>query len=91
MSQISLEILNLKKLAKSLLREKAKREAIVYRLSLLGWTQEEIGRLIGRGQSTVSEILSEILNVKNAIKSLLARGDSVEDVAGKLGDGGEPS
>jgi len=53
--------------------------------SFSGRTQEEIARVVGRRQSTVSEILSEIQNLENATKSLLARGDSVEDVAGKLG------
>jgi len=41
-------------------RRKATRDALAYRLFLLGWTQEEIGRVIGVGQSAAAKIMKNL-------------------------------
>ena len=66
-------------------RQKAEREAIVYRLNLLGWTQEEMAEAIGRAQQRVSQILQEMADLPKLVKSFLDRGESIKDVAEKLG------
>jgi hypothetical protein len=45
------------------LGQKAERQAVIYKLKLLGWTQEEIARVIGKDQSRVSRILCEIPDI----------------------------
>jgi len=65
-------------------RQRAEREAIVYRLNLLGWTQEEMAEAIGRTQQRVSQILQEMADLPKLVRSFLERGDSVERVAEKL-------
>jgi len=67
------------------LRQKAKREAVVYRLNLLGWTQEEMADAIGRSQRRVGQILEEMADLPKFLKMFLDRGESVEDAAEKLG------
>lgn len=66
------------------LRQKAEREAVIYKLNSLGWTQEEIGEALGLSQSTVSEKISVLAELPKVINSLLERGDSVEKVAENL-------
>ena len=66
------------------LMQKAEREAIVHKLNLLGWTQEEIGKIIDKSQDRVSQILREMPELANLVKTLLDRGESVEKVAEKL-------
>lgn len=66
------------------LRQKAEREVEVYKLSLLGWAQEEIGKAVGRSQDRVSQILREISELKKLVKSFLDRGEPIEKVAEKL-------
>ena len=67
------------------LRQKAERETKIYRLSLLGWTQGEIGEAVGRNQQRVSQILLEFSNLKKLVKSLLDKGESIDKIAEKLG------
>jgi len=40
------------------LKQKAERQAVIYRLNLLGWTQEEIAEALGLTHQAVSEKLS---------------------------------
>jgi DNA-directed RNA polymerase specialized sigma24 family protein len=44
---------------------------------LLGWTQEEIGEVVGLSQRKVGQKLEDFLNLLKLLKSLLDRGDSV--------------
>jgi len=66
------------------LSQKAEREAIVYKLNLLGWTQEEIGGAIGKSQDRVSQVLREMPELAKLVKSFLDRGESVKKIAEKL-------
>ena len=66
------------------LKQKAERGTIIYRLSKLGWTQEEIAKAVGVAQSTVSEKISDLAELLKLVKSLLERGDSIHKVADKL-------
>jgi len=66
------------------LMQKAERQAIVYRLNSLGWTQQEIGEKIGLTQQAVSEKIQNLPELAKLVKSLLDRGESVERVAEKL-------
>jgi ParB-like chromosome segregation protein Spo0J len=50
----------------------------------VGWTQEEIGEVVGLSQRRVGQKLEDLENLLKLLKSLLDRGDSVSDVAGKL-------
>lgn len=50
----------------------------------MGWTQEEIGEVVGLSQRRVGQKLEDLENLLKLLKSLLDRGDSVSDVAGKL-------
>lgn len=66
------------------LRQKAERQAIIYKLNLLGWTQEEIAEVVGLARSTVAERMSDLPELLKLTSSLLDRGESVEKVAEKL-------
>ena len=50
-------------------RRRASRDAQIYRISLLGWTQSEIGKLFGLTQGPVSQIIqnfaTEVLNIQD--------------------------
>jgi len=50
----------------------------------VGWTQKEIGEVVGLSQRRVGQKLEDLENLLKLLKSLLDRGDSVSDVAGKL-------
>lgn len=50
---------------------------LVFKLSMLGWTQAEIGEFVGRSQNRVSEILSEITESVKPIFTLHSKGYSV--------------
>jgi hypothetical protein len=60
-------------------KRRMSRDSIIYKLSLLGWTQEEIGKAVGIDFSTVSGIF-EKFNIK-LFKEEFERGDKVEDIA----------
>jgi len=51
-------------------RQRAGRDAITWRLSLLGWTQEAIGERTGLSQNRVSEIIEnyDFVEIDNAAK-----------------------
>lgn len=66
------------------LRQKAERQAVIYRLRSLGWTEPEIAEKMKLAQSTISEKISDLPELVKVINSLLERGDTVEDVAEKL-------
>jgi len=66
------------------LMQKAERQAIVYRLNSLGWTQQEIGEKIGLTQRAVSDKIENLPELVKLLKSLLDRGEPVEKVAEKL-------
>lgn len=53
-----------------------------FRLSLLGWTQQEIANNIGVSQSTLNEhFLSEFSKLKKPIKNLLTEGHPHTEIA----------
>jgi len=58
------------------LRQKAEREAIVYRLSLLEWTQEEMAKAIGKTQQRIGQILQEMADLPKFVKSFMESGES---------------
>lgn len=64
-----------------LARRKEAQKMIAFRLSLLGWTQEEIGEKIGVHQTVVGDYLREFSELKKALKNLLAEGHPHLDVA----------
>jgi transcriptional regulator with XRE-family HTH domain/uncharacterized ParB-like nuclease family protein len=66
------------------LMQKAERQAIIYKLNLLGWTQEDIAKVIGLARSTIAERMSDLPKLVELTKSLLERGDPIEKVAEKL-------
>jgi len=66
------------------LKQKAERGAIIYRLAKLGWAHEEIAETVGLARSTVTEKMSVLAELLKLTKTFLDRGDSVEEVAGKL-------
>jgi hypothetical protein len=45
----------------------ASRDSQIYRLSLLGWTQEEIGQLFELRQNTISDIIGGLTQIKTAV------------------------
>jgi hypothetical protein len=47
----------------------ASRNAFIYKLHLLGWTQEEIGKAVGMAQPHVSENIREFNQLNLSIKS----------------------
>lgn len=40
-------------------RQRMSRNALIYKLSFLGWTQQEIGDKVGMGQSSIAEIIGK--------------------------------
>lgn len=65
-------------------RQNAEEQSVIYRLNALGWTQEEIGKVIGLSQRRVGQKLEDLPNLVKLLKSLINRGNSVEDAAEKL-------
>jgi len=66
------------------LRQKAERQAIIYKLNLLGWTQEEIGKAVNLTQQAISDKISDLPELVKLVKTLLDRGEPVEKAAEKL-------
>jgi len=61
---------------------RASEDSIILKLHLLGWTQEEIGEAVGKAQATINARLSDLQDFVKLIKSLHAKGQSVEKIAG---------
>ncbi|MBA7704820.1 hypothetical protein ES703_113639 [subsurface metagenome] len=66
------------------LKQKAERQAVIYRLNLLGWAQEEIAEALGLTHQAISEKLQVLAELPKLAKTFLDRGDSVKEVAEKL-------
>jgi len=65
-----------------LTRRKMSRNAFMYKLSLLGWKQKEIGELVGMEQPHVSENIRKLNYFKNSIISdFYDKGKSAEEIA----------
>ena len=59
----------------------ASRDALIYRLSLLGWTQQEIGDLSEITQQTVSKITTSFAKTKTIVKSdFYEKNKSIEEI-----------
>jgi hypothetical protein len=59
------------------------RDALIYKLSLLGWTHQEIGELVGLGRSTVTENVGKLneLNLSTVKVDSFEKGKSIAEVA----------
>lgn len=58
------------------------RDAQIYRISLLGWTQKEIGKLFGLGQSGVADIIAKSTSGLSDIQTqFYNKRKSVEELA----------
>lgn len=58
------------------------RDAFIYKLKLLGWTQEEIGEVVGITHQAVSEIASKLNQFKPLAKSdFYEKHKSAEEIA----------
>ena len=55
---------------------------IVIRLSALGWTQQEIGGVVGKAQNTISEIIEKFRTEQ--IDNFHSEGKSIEQIASAL-------
>jgi len=68
-----------------LARSREQKKYTAYRLHRLGWTQEEIGQVIGIDQGHVSRILCEFPELEKGIKALLSSGLSHAEIAQRFG------
>jgi len=57
-----------------LARQREEKKMTAFRLGLLGWTQEEIGEVIGLSHRQAGNILEEFSDLKNFQKNLLDQG-----------------
>ena len=64
-------------------RQNAGRDATILRLSMLGWTQEEIGEKVGITKGRVSQVFNNIpiSKIKQETQSFLEQGKSMEWIA----------
>jgi hypothetical protein len=63
-------------------RRRASRDAQIYRLSLLGWTQGEIGEIFGLAQRTISDISGKFASEVSTMQNLFyEKGKSVAEIA----------
>jgi DNA modification methylase len=62
-------------------RRKEQQRAIVMRLDRLGWTQEEIGDVVGVEQRTVGRNLDETAELRESLKTVLASGIPHSEIA----------
>ena len=60
-------------------RQKAGRNTVILRLSRLGWTQDEIGKMVGTSRTRASEIVGNANFGK--IDTLLSEGHDMEYIA----------
>lgn len=67
-------------------KQKAKRDRIIFKLSMLGWSTREIAEVTGIGKSQVSELSSngEIAKIGQSLSDWLSQGKTVEEAAEKL-------
>jgi hypothetical protein len=63
------------------LAENSSENAVILKLNLLGWTQEEIGAVVGLTHQAIALRLQEIENFLKLAKSLSASGQSAEKIA----------
>jgi transposase len=66
--------------------QKAKRDRIIFKLDLLGWTSPEIANVTGISESRVREIVGngELAKIDASISDWLSQGKTVEEAASKL-------
>jgi hypothetical protein len=66
-----------------LAQKRMSRDALIYKLSLLGWTHQEIGELVGLGRSTVTENVGKLneLNLSTVKVDSFEKGKSIAEVA----------
>jgi len=64
-----------------LARRKEEKKMTAYRLNLLGWTQEEIGEVVGMSRQWVDKNLPLFSTLKKVAKNLLSEGHPHLDVA----------
>jgi len=65
-------------------RQTANRDCLIKKLSLLGWTQEEIGQKVGIAQRTVSHILSQNTDfgkIAKEVQVFLEQGKTMDWIA----------
>ena len=65
-------------------KQTAGRDCLIHKLSLLGWTQEEIGEKVGLAQRTISDILSGFIQMNKTAKELhtfLSQGKTMDWIA----------
>jgi len=67
-------------------KQKAKRDRIIFKLSMLGWSTREIAEVVGIDYSNISRVLQngEIAKMQQAISDWLSQGKTVEEAAEKL-------
>lgn len=65
-----------------LTRRRMSRDAFMLKLSLLGWTQEEIGELVGINQGTVSYFIDKLNELNSSIISgFFEKGKALSEIA----------
>lgn len=60
-------------------RQKTSRDTVIIRLSRLGWTQDEIGKMLGMSRSRITQIVNNAIFSK--INNLLTQGRDMEYIA----------
>lgn len=64
-----------------LARRKEAKKMTAFRLNSLGWTQQEIGAVVGTAQRNIANFLEEFSELKKVLKKMLAEGHPHLDVA----------
>jgi len=62
-------------------KRRMSRDAQIYRISMLGWTQEEIGELFGITKFRVSQIVKNFTDQALIREQFYERGKPVEEIA----------
>jgi DNA modification methylase/transposase-like protein len=69
-------------------KHEASQQSIITRLDLLGWTQQDIGNVVGLTRPRVEQVLIEMTKsskLSQSLKDLLGRGNSIHEVSKSLG------